>query len=287
MCRSGYLASNGRSGLTQLLRNGENDVCVPAINSGNVIVTSTTITMIFSSRTVVHTSDIYLTRHDLDGNVDIDIEDKVSRVDENTSLQLSDATRKQYVMINDLRPGYRYTITAKFRPFGGSYNESVEAPTVLSCSGISDTADLTGRPRNFQVHQMNGHVMFQFVDNSLCEEAFSFSRSSEVDEFLTDFSAGAVSFTSDYYFTASTPYESLIMPELEASDDLRLTELDVGKRYAYCVRAIKQDHYMDSPYEGVNERRLLTSSEAACAAHTIAWEASIDGIVTTVKTAVS
>lgn len=279
---------NQGSGLTQILRSDENDVCVPAIDSGNIVVTATTLTMIFAGTADVDTTLINLTRHDLDGEVIIEVEDKISVV-ENADPN----TIEQYVVIADLRPGYRYTITVQYDDnlildeVISEGLETIVVPTVLSCSGDSSTGDLTGRPRNLQILQKSGHVMFEFLDNSLCEEAFSFSRSSEVDEFLTDFTKGGVSFTSDYYYSASQPYESLIKPELEASDDLRLAELEVGKQYAYCVRAIRQDHYMDSPYEGINERRLLTSSQAACAAYTIAWEASIDGLVTTEPNAVS
>lgn len=38
-----------------------------------------------------------------------------------------------------------------------------------------------------------------------------------------------------------------IVPETQASDDLELSNLIVGKEYAYCVRAINNKHYMDSP----------------------------------------
>ena len=98
---------------------------------------------------------------------------------------------------------------------------------------------------------------------------------------MEDFSKDASSFTSDFYFSGSEPCNTPIRPGLEASDDLSLSNLIVGKRYSYCVRAVKQDHYMDSPYEGGGERRLLTSSESTCGAHTITWEASIHGKVTT------
>jgi len=102
-----------------------------------------------------------------------------------------------------------------------------------------------------------------------------------VDEFLRDFAENAESFTSDFFFSAGEECYTTIDPSNQASDDLSVFNLEVGKAYSYCVRAIKQGHYMDSPYADSGERRLLTSSEAACEAHTIHWEASIHGQVTT------
>lgn len=251
-------------------------------------VTATTLTLTFSEEAHVVISSMILTRHDLDGDVPIDTKDKISL------LESDSVSTGQYVLVSDLRPGFRYTISMQYTDNHlNRYEENsgvldtIVLPAVLSCSGDSGTSDLTGRPRNLQIKQQDGYVFFEFIDNSLCEEGFSFSRTQEVDEFLTDFTKGGTSFTSDYYYSSSQPYNSLITPEIEASDDLRLSQLEVGRQYAYCVRAIRKDHYMDSPYEGFNDRRLLTSSAAACAAHTIKWEASIDGLVTTESNAVS
>jgi len=105
------------------------------------------------------------------------------------------------------------------------------------------------------------------------------------DEFLRDFAANASSFTSDFYFSASENCFTTIEPGTQASDDLAVSNLEVGKEYSYCVRAVKQGHYMDAPYENSEQRRLLTSSGSSCEAHKIRWEASIHGRVTTIPTA--
>lgn len=102
-----------------------------------------------------------------------------------------------------------------------------------------------------------------------------------MDEFLSDFAEDAASFTSDFFFSGSEECGMTIDPNEQATDDLSLSNLEVGKTFSYCVRAVKQGHYMDEPYSNSKERRLLTSSQAACEAHTIHWEASVHGKVTT------
>ena len=90
-----------------------------------------------------------------------------------------------------------------------------------------------------------------------------------MDEFLSDFAEDAASFTSDFFFSGSEECGMTIDPNEQATDDLSLSNLEVGKTFSYCVRAVKQGHYMDAPYSNSKERRLLTSSQAACEAHTI------------------
>ena len=72
-----------------------------------------------------------------------------------------------------------------------------------------------------------------------------------------------------------------ITPGLEASDDLSLSNLVVGKKYTYCIRAINKDHYMDHPYDSYKTYRSITSSDATCSSHTVKWESSFHGRVTT------
>ena len=278
-CTTGFLAFNNDEGLTDVLRPQENDVCVPAIESGNAAVTSHSFTITIKSSKVVDTKRTSLIRHELDKDEPVPITEKISR-----SVNAREPSM-QYILVKDLLPGYRYTIDVEYYDDllqSGEKTRRLSVPLVTTCTGDNSvTDDLTGRPRNLQVFQRNGYVMYTFQDNSVCEEGFSFSRSDEVGEFLTDFSAAGVSFTNDYYVSPSKPYGGSVEPESSYSDDLSSSQLIVGKRYAYCVRAIRPDHYMESPYESIEERRSLTSSASACAAHTIQWEASIRGLVTT------
>ena len=226
-----------------------------------------------------------LTRHEKDTEEPVLLPGRISRTETEGDPE------EQSILVSDLQPGRRYTFSVSTSDDliegieGESQETTLSIPVVMTCSGaISD--DLTGRPKKLNITQLDGYVMFEFEDNSLCEEAFSFSRSDEVDEFLTDFSKDAVSFTSDYFYSSSAPFGMPVRPERQSSDDLRVSQLAVGKEYAYCVRAVRADHYMDSPYEALEERRILTSSASSCGAHAIHWEASIDGLVTTEPSAV-
>lgn len=110
--------------------------------------------------------------------------------------------------------------------------------------------------------------------------AFSFHRTDKVEEFLSDFSEDAVNFAADYYFSGEEACGTKISPSQQAGDDLSISELEVGKTYSYCVRAVAE-HYMDAPFALTTEDRLLTSSLSTCDAHKILFEAKINGLVTT------
>jgi len=131
------------------------------------------------------------------------------------------------------------------------------------------------------VTQSNGHVMFTFTDNSLCEEGFSFTRSDYAEEFLADVSKYGVAFTRDYYFIGGRDCRSTISTGTDASDNLAYSNLPVGKQYLYCVRAVHSSHYMDHPLDSLGVGRRMESSDDACASHKIHWEASIHGNIST------
>ena len=157
--------------------------------------------------------------------------------------------------------------------------ENVTFPIVPSCSCDAITnPDKTGRPKNLIVYQVQGHVMFKFDDNSKCEAAFSFSRFLGYPEFI-DYSLIATSFTNDYTFNSLDKCNTPISAGTIASDDLKVSRLSVGSTYSYCVRAVKTGEYMDLTVD--EQRRVVSSSTALCKSHTISWEASIDGLVTT------
>ena len=161
---------------------------------------------------------------------------------------------------------------------------------VTGCSCVDNdpenyaSKDKTGAPKQFRINQDNGHVMFAFQDNSLCENAFSFSRVDEYTnkEFRGDLHDHGVAFSSDFYYSGREECGADVLPMLEASDDLRLSKLIVGEEYAYCVRAINNDHYMDTTdVDSTGRMVTFKSSASVCDTHTIGWEASIHGKVTT------
>lgn len=172
-----------------------------------------------------------------------------------------------------LNAGRKYLVTA-------ATDGLLTFPIVPSCSCEAITGqDHTGRPKDLKFIQKRGHVMFDFIDNSKCETGFSFSRFEGYAEFVDD-SVGATSFTSDFSFQAPKQCTSRITPETQASDDLTLSRLTVGKVYSYCVRAIKEGNYMDLTLNS-KETRALASSSATCNTYQISWESSLSGIVTT------
>ena len=115
--------------------------------------------------------------------------------------------------IEKLRPGHRYDINI-LNPV------ALSVVGVASCSCDASSPDNTGRPNNFSIRQDGGHVMFEFRDNSHCEEAFSFTRVANVGEFQRDFQEEAVSFVNDFYFSSQTACNAKIDPGRRASDDL-------------------------------------------------------------------
>ena len=176
-----------------------------------------------------------------------------------------------------LIPGKKYL--AKFTNFQ-SPQPNVDFPIIPSCSCQSLTnPDQTGRPRNLVISQDRGHVQFKFLDNSKCENGFSFTRFKGYAEFVDD-SSSASSFSKDYSYQAPTQCGSDISPVREASDDLKLSLLPVGNIYSYCVRAVKNGGYMDIA-PNAEEVRSVSSSSALCKSHEIAWESSISGLVST------
>jgi len=222
---------------------------------------------------------LFHTGQKLDNPVEIELHDKLTFI----------GLDKKDIRITDLKPGNRYLFNiivnteADGDDKGG--NETVSFPIVPSCSCDALTnRDKTGRPTNLKIFQDNGHVMFTFTDNSRCETAFSFTRFTGFPEFV-DESAFATSFTDDYSFSAlmQCSSDSEVSPGTSSSDDLRMTRLPVGSTYSYCVRAVNEVQYMDWTIS--DEVRVTTSSAALCNRHTISWEASIDGRITTAPNA--
>ena len=221
----------------------------------------------FQSWVGIDKISVFHTGDNLDNPVKIELNDKLSII--NTES-------KTTMKITDLKPGNRYLFNITFD------DETVSFPIVPSCScDPLLNPDKTGRPKGLRISQDNGHVRFTFTDNSRCGSAFSFTRFSGYAEFVDD-SALATSFTSDYSFSAPTQCsaDAIVDPGITSSDDLRRSRLALGDTYSYCVRAVNPGQYMDLTLSG-EVSRVVSSSAAICESHTISWEASIDGLITT------
>ena len=166
--------------------------------------------------------------------------------------------------------------------------------------GIYNRVDPTGTPNNFYTTQENGYIRFSLFDYSYCSEYLQFSRmecpdgqsiiecesnqrGDDVVEFMTVFQPGnasddnatanAMTYHVSRYYTSSPNKcggESIKTPE-QASDDLRQSNLEVGKIYSYLARA-GASKYM-APH--------LTVSLGAAHATEVHWEASIKLRITT------
>jgi len=184
------------------------------------------------------------------------------------------------ITIENLRPGKKYLATVTLEKILEGTLEKILIPIFPTCSCASDSGeDKTGRPAELTVMQKEGHVMFTFVDKSRCEAAFAFSRLEGFSNY-TDYRRDANSFTNDFTYNGADPCDGLINPGTEASDDLKISRLTVGESFTYCVRAVKNGKYMDLSLSD-DKQRVVSSSGAICERHTIHWEASIDGLVTT------
>ena len=85
-------------------------------------------------------------------------------------------------------------------------------------------------------------------------------------------------FTPNYnFYSRQACASNTVAPGRQAADNLRVSSLEVGKEYSYCVRATGRS-YMQNPLGP--SKGLLTSSNEACAMHRVRWEGSISGKVT-------
>mmetsp|Transcript_21609 Transcript_21609/g.27877 ORF Transcript_21609/g.27877 Transcript_21609/m.27877 type:complete len:1916 (+) Transcript_21609:457-6204(+) len=217
-------------------------------------------------------NDVQLTQKAPGNDIKIDLlPDKFTK----TSMTNENGKIEYSYKFSGLDPGHRYNIEFSYIDTSGEEKDT-KLPAVTSCSACSNSADKTGPPNDFNITQDGGHVMFSFKDCSVCEEAYSFTRTS-----YEEGNNVAVSFTRDYFFIPKLPSGDKIDPFIEASDNLARSKLIVGKDYNYCVRAVHPVLYMDHPYDYEDVGRTLLSSSDTCKDHRIRWEASVQGKVTT------
>jgi len=180
---------------------------------------------------------------------------------------------KRIISMINLEPGTEYLVDMVH------YSNYQHFKFVTQCSCIDNGMDVTGRPTDLSVQQKDGYVMFNFIDNSHCSSAYSFSRESALEEFSTSI-VPAASFAPDFFATSGDICnQAEISPALASADNMKVSRLEVGTPYAYCVRATNTPQYMDSPYDATEGSISLTSSDKTCALHTIHWESSVSGLI--------
>lgn len=137
-----------------------------------------------------------------------------------------------------------------------------------TCDG-SNVIDQTGMPITVSAVQSNGFVTLAFTDNSVCEEAYAFTRQQGQNALSI--------FAPNYYFYSTNERGNYLKPGPSFADDLSLSRLDIGVSFNYRAEAIALN-YMASNVSIFTPNRV--SSDSACKQVTIAWEASIKGMVT-------
>ena len=176
----------------------------------------------------------------------------------------SSFSQVQTFSFDDLTPGARYKVELTLDDTDVT-KTSDYVITKCFCEvleGERGSPDESGRPENAVATQEEGFIMFTFVDNSRCEDAYSFSR---IDPEATPPEPEV--FASDYYyFSAQECAREPYSPGFQAADDLRLSKLTVGKVYDYQIRA--------------SARQPWRRSDVTTVSHTVKWQASIDGQVT-------
>jgi hypothetical protein len=153
--------------------------------------------------------------------------------------------------LENLEPGRRYTmnLTAYNNDTIEVYTtENAMDSTAVTHCGCSDeeyqrttvnentesgnaegSATFTGTPKDFEISQEEGDVMFSFIDDSRCEEGYAFTRN-------------GLAFVPNYFYLAPQPcIATPISPRKKAADDLRDSKLMVYETYTYCVRAVGKE----------------------------------------------
>jgi len=174
------------------------------------------------------------------------------------TLTFSSSTQVRNITFEGLNQGTRHKIMLKT-----SSNKTWSDFIITKCYSEIIGGDETGMPDSVGAVQEEGYIMFNFIDNSMCKDAYSFARG------CLDGSANMLSkevFTPDYYYFSGGKLREKYNPGRQAADNLRISRLQVGQQYAYEIRATSKQEWRISSWA-----RVL---------HTVRWQASIDGHVT-------
>ncbi|GFH57847.1 hypothetical protein CTEN210_14323 [Chaetoceros tenuissimus] len=290
ICKDGFVLKNKDGVLKKYLTADIEDVCIPEIHSDMVKVTTFSATFpLDTNATYNHnnfetspaegeeivTRGIKLEMRGADGSFSIlPINEAYrARIERANGSTANDA--KVDLELLGLQPGKLYILTIQY------HDGSMQVRFVTKCT-CDDSSDSTGMPTNFSIkNQDDGRVMFEFNDNSWCENIFTLVRYSAYEEFSQSI-GNIVNIASYKVGSDSSCEEAKISPLEKAMDDQRISKLIVGYTYIYCVQASSDSgSYMPSPYDTRVGSLDLPHSEPNCQPHVIRWEASIDGIVTT------
>ena len=143
----------------------------------------------------------------------------------------------------------------------GKFGEMLDCADVdeINNDSIQFNTDDTGKPGDFKATQSFGVFRFTWTDNSLCEEAFSFSREIDGNGVQTRFVEDA-SFAGDTECNEQVDILAVV-DNLRGNPDERWTP----QKRTYCIRAVSTT--------------VGYASEKVCTEVAVAWEAAIQGRV--------
>ena len=208
LCKNGFLSSTGGNKLDKV-----DSFCTPCSHSSYIRITHESITLMLpkSHYEISDTTEsqfeepqfeeplVKLYHHPDEVKTEINIAEVLFTKYESP---VGDYT----FVFSELDPSAQYSIDFQLP---NTINEpsfhSCSVVTSCSCSSTNNATgvvETTGRPTHFEVFQDLGHVSFSFIDNSLCDEAYSFERFDDVNEFMSPFVGKGISFTDDYIHTS-------------------------------------------------------------------------------------
>jgi hypothetical protein len=278
-CRDGYMIMNILHVVQKYLTDDPTESCIPAYQVHSIETGGTTATIDVLTANVlrlVTSNDQSLNRISSGFKISEKTRTGYRKLESLDSIvSVSTVGDKTRIHLINLEPGTEYLVDMVH------FSNYQDFKFVTQCSCTENGSDVTGRPIDLLVQQQDGYVLFEFTDNSRCDGAYAFTRESALEEFSRSLGT-ATSFAPNFFITSGdTCDQSQISPGLTSADDLKVSRLGVGATFAYCVRATNTLQYMDSPYDATEGSIALTSSDDTCASHTIHWEASVSGLITT------
>jgi hypothetical protein len=176
----------------------------------------------------------------------------------------SDATSHSIDLTN-LIPGQYYHILLEAQDVGESDYSSdtfeIEIAQTL-CGCLS--SETTGMPTDLTISQYLGKIQFEWIDESYCEDSFTFLRDGVA--FTSSYSVAPIKVCSQDYF-----------PKTVYDDIVASSSVEVGKTYQYCISATSSNEVSWAiGLDGVSSKY---SSDPVCEYFEVKWEAVISGTV--------
>ena len=189
---------------------------------------------------------VYSTRLYMTNKFDIQVSVEKMNAERTTFLPVRslyfDTVANETYERNALEPGTNYRLDMNFTDeLGENQNLFATLKTHCGCRYITlDSAEdlQDGKPLPLRVYQERGNILFQWIDDSLCTQSFTFTRyrgkivgngTVEIDHAYKGETMAAS------YFATSTSCGRLHKPGVTMVDDISRNRLELGATYVYCI----------------------------------------------------